>query len=58
MEDYSTDNCTPGQGVRPAGTCNIRVGTVNVGTLSGRANEVVEMLTRRDVDVCCMQETR
>ena len=26
--------------------------------MSGRANEVVEMLTRREVDVCCVQETR
>ena len=47
-----------GQGVRPAGKSPIRFGTVNVGTISGRANEIAEMLTRRKVDLCCLQETR
>ena len=51
-------NIVPGQGDRPAGTSHIRVGTVNVGTMSGRGSEVVEMLMRRNVDVCCAQETR
>lgn len=32
--------------------------TVNVGTLVGRKREVVEMLARRRVDVCCVQEVR
>ena len=35
-----------------------RVGTLNVGTLRGRSGEVVETLSRRKVDVCCVQETR
>ena len=35
-----------------------RVGTMNVNTLSGRLCEVVETLSRRKVDVCCIQETR
>ena len=48
----------PGQGERPAGTYKLRVATVNVGTMSSRSNEVVEMLSRRGVDVCCLQETR
>ena len=47
-----------GQGVRAAGKSPIRFGTVNVGTISGRANEIAEMLTRRKVDLCCLQETR
>ena len=46
------------QGVRPAGKSPIRFGTVNVGTISARANEIAEMLTRRKVDLCCLQETR
>ena len=29
-----------------------RLGSLNVGTLRGRAGEVVETLTRRNVDVC------
>jgi exonuclease III len=32
--------------------------TVNVGTLVGRSREVVEMLPRRSVDVCCVQEVQ
>ena len=48
---------TSGQGVWPAGKNHIHFGTVNVGT-SGRANEVVEMITQRKVDLCCLQETR
>lgn len=35
-----------------------RVGTLNVGTMRGRSGEVVEMLCRRDVDLCCIQECR
>jgi len=34
----------------------MRVATVNVGTMMGRSREVVEMLARRRVDVCCVQE--
>ena len=58
MEDCSVGNSVSGQGGRPADTCKLCVATVNVGTMSGRSNEVVEMLTRRGVDVCCLQETR
>ena len=35
-----------------------RVGTLNVNTLRGRVCEVVETLSGRKVDVCCIQETR
>ena len=34
------------------------MGTLNVNTLRGRVCEVVETLSRREVDVCCIQETR
>ena len=36
----------------------IRVCTVNIGTLLGKRREVVEMLARRRVDICCIQEVR
>ena len=36
----------------------LRMAGINVGTLRGRAGEVVEMLERRSVDVCCVQEVR
>ena len=55
-ESFVKDNT--GQGVRPTGKSPICFGTVNVGTRSGRANEIAEMLTRRKVDLCCLQETR
>ena len=32
--------------------------TLNVNTLNGRVCEVVETLSRRKVDLCCVQETR
>ena len=35
-----------------------RVGTLNVNTLRGRICEVVETLSCRKVNVCCIQETR
>ena len=37
---------------------NLRIATWNVGTMSGRAGEVVETLERRKIDICCVQETR
>ena len=37
---------------------HLRVRTFNVNTLRGRVCEVVETLSRRKVDVCCIQETR
>ena len=33
------------------------MGTLNLITLRGRVCEVVETLSRRKVDVCCIQET-
>lgn len=36
----------------------LKVCTVNVGTLRGRRSEVVDMLGRRKVDICCVQEVR
>ena len=57
MRDNS--NSVTGQGVRPAvSTSKIRVGSVNVGTMKSRGSEIVEMLTRRKIDICCVQETR
>jgi len=36
----------------------VRICTINVGTMKGRSREVVEMLARRRVDICCVQETQ
>src|SRR5579862_2276939 len=37
---------------------DLRIGSVNVGTLRGRSDEVVDMARRRNIDFCCLQETR
>ena len=34
-----------------------RVGSLNVGSMRGKASEVVETMSRRRVDLCCLQET-
>lgn len=40
------------------GSRTLRIGSLNVGSLSGRSGEVVEMAGRRNLDFCCVQETR
>ena len=36
----------------------MRLATRNVGRLQGRSREMVDMLGRRNVDICCLQEVR
>jgi hypothetical protein len=36
----------------------LRFGSVNVGTMVRRSSEVVEMVGRRELDFCCVQETK
>ena len=36
----------------------VRIGSWNVGSMSGKAGEVADVLNRRKVMVCCVQETR
>ncbi|ESO12154.1 hypothetical protein HELRODRAFT_158619 [Helobdella robusta] len=36
----------------------LRLGTLNVGSLTGRGMEIAEMLVRRRIDICCLQETQ
>ena len=36
----------------------LRIGSLNVGSMNGRGEEVSDMLGRRKIDVCCLQETR
>ena len=36
----------------------LRVGTVNVGTMSKRYRETVDLVKRRELDFCCLQETK
>ena len=37
---------------------NFRIGTVNINTLNGKQGQVVETLTRRRIDLCCVQEIK
>ena len=37
---------------------NLKVGTLNVGTMTGKGREIADVMERRDVDVLCVRETR
>ena len=36
----------------------VRVGTLNIGTMTGRGRELADMMERRNVDILCLQETK
>ena len=36
----------------------IRVGALNIGTMTGRGRELADMMERRNVDILCLQETK
>ena len=36
----------------------IRVGTLNIGTMTGKGRELAGMMERRNVDILCLQETK
>ena len=36
----------------------MREGTLNVGTITGKARKLVDMMQRRKVDILCLLETR
>ena len=41
------------------GRCSlIRVGTLNIGTMTGRRKELADMMERKNVDILCLQETK
>ena len=41
------------------GRCSlIRVGTLNIGTMTGRGRELADMMERKNVDILCLQETK
>ena len=37
---------------------SIRIGTLNVGTMTGRGREIADMMERRKTQILCVQETR
>ena len=36
----------------------IRVGTSNIGTMTGRGRELADTMERKNVDILCLQETK
>ncbi|XP_070041421.1 uncharacterized protein [Nicotiana tomentosiformis] len=40
------------------GVCMLRIGSWNVGTLTGKSIELVKILQKRRVNIACVQETR
>lgn len=43
---------------RKVKSISLRVGTLNVGTMTGKGRELADMMERRRVDILCVQETR
>ena len=43
---------------KPDERFGLRVGTWNIGSMSGRGTKVCEELRKRSMDVCCLQEVR
>ena len=35
-----------------------KIASWNIGTMRGRSSEIVETITRRNIDLCCLQEVR
>ena len=44
--------------LRKTRSVDIRVGTLNVGSMTGKGREVVDLMSRRRIDILCVQETR
>ena len=36
----------------------VRVGTLNIGTMTGRGKELANLMERRNVDILCLEETK
>ncbi|KAK3570342.1 hypothetical protein QTP86_017287 [Hemibagrus guttatus] len=43
---------------RKGKSVGLRIGTLNVGTMTGKGKELADMMERRKVDILCVQETR
>ena len=43
---------------RMGGKMEVKVGTLNVGTMTGKGRELADMMVKRKVDILCVQETR
>ena len=63
-QGFRLNPVTSGQGILGHGRAQlkklarVRVGTLNVETMTGRGRELADLMERRKVGVLCMQETR
>nr|XP_009788913.1 PREDICTED: craniofacial development protein 2-like [Nicotiana sylvestris] len=48
----------PKRGIGNKVACRLRVGSWNIGTLTGKSIELVKILQKRRVNIVCVQETR
>ncbi|XP_019236652.1 PREDICTED: craniofacial development protein 2-like [Nicotiana attenuata] len=46
------------EGKGKEGACRLRIGSWNIGTLTGKSIELAKILQKRKVNVACVQETR
>ncbi|KAG5596497.1 hypothetical protein H5410_037729 [Solanum commersonii] len=46
------------RGKRVTGSHNLRVGSWNIGSLTGKSIELVKILKKRKINIACVQETR
>ncbi|KAK3568688.1 hypothetical protein QTP86_013448 [Hemibagrus guttatus] len=46
------------RGKRKGKSVGLRIGTLNVGTMTRKGRELADMMERRKVDILCVQETR
>ena len=58
-EEEGDENAVKKQREPWKGRCSlIRMGTLNIGTMTGRGRELADMMERRNVDILCLQETK
>nr|XP_009601685.1 uncharacterized protein LOC104096931 [Nicotiana tomentosiformis] len=48
----------PSGGKGNKGACRLRIGSWNIGTLTGKSIELAKILQKRKVNIACVQETR
>ena len=48
----------PGGSEKLAMDMGVRLGSVNVGTMGERNEEIVDMMVQRRLDFCCLRETK
>jgi exonuclease III len=54
----SDDRCDKNQNQGSQSIHQLRIATWNLGSLTGRGQELAETLKRRNINICCIQETR